>query len=153
MNIVWKFWFKHNKCWANLASSKNVNLRILVASSFSGECEKCRKGAREKERERKRDRWDTLSVFTIGSRRLPGDHCMYPRVLFFSWVLSPWISSPLHVVLRWTFLVPFFLAYLHSFFQKIEVSKIDCANSKSLIIWFLFNRIQKFMQKKRACRW
>jgi len=54
MNIVWKFWFKHNKCWANLASSKNVNLRILVASSFSGECEKCRKGAREKEREKER---------------------------------------------------------------------------------------------------
>lgn len=44
--------------------------------------------AKNVERERERDRWDTLSVFTIGPRRLPGNQCMSPRVLLFPSTVS-----------------------------------------------------------------
>lgn len=148
MNIVrnvWKSWFKHNKCWANPASSKNVNLRILVASSFSGECEKCRKGARERERSM---RYSLCFHNRTASSTWRPLHVSESSLLFLSTVSLDFFSFA-H---RWTFLVPFFLACLHSFFQKVEVSKIDRANSKSLITRFLFDRVH-FTQKKRApCR-
>jgi len=70
--------------------------------------------AKNVERERERDRWDTLSVFTIGPRRLPGDHCMSSRVLLFPSTVSLDFFSFAH---RFTVnvLVPFGLP---SFFPR-----------------------------------
>jgi len=103
--------------------------------------------AKNVERERERDRWDTLSVFTIEPRRLPGDHCVSSRVLLFPSTVSLNFFSFAH---RFTFW--FLLACFHSF-QEVEVDKFDRANSMSPIAWFSFDRMH-FTRKRRAmCHW
>jgi len=78
--------------WISRAANTSTYV-FLLHLRFSRECEKCEKGAREREKER--DRWDTLSVFTIEPRRLPGDHCASPSSFPEHRLLGFLLSRPL----------------------------------------------------------